>query len=130
MEQTPPPPPPADPHAPYPLRMTLIRRYSYLTLKFSSPVISESGLWEASWNGGDTQADTEPALLAKVFEEFQDCGDEGHSWETTGEIRDPTDSEKIILTQRLVCNYCDGKERVITLYHPAPTAAESYPDDL
>lgn len=123
--------------------MMLIRRYSYLTLKFSSPVISESGRWESSWNGGrGTIADTEGGLLARVLEELQDCGAEGHWWETTGERRDPVNGEYVILTQRLACAYCDEKEQVITLYHPGPTAAESagethlqarelrrYPDD-
>jgi hypothetical protein len=42
MEQQPPPPAPADLNAPYVLRMMLIRRYRYLTLKFSNPIISES----------------------------------------------------------------------------------------
>jgi hypothetical protein len=88
MEQQPPPPLPPAPHltAPYALRMMLIRRYSYLTLNFSSPIISESGRWEASWNGGrGTTEDTEAALLARVLEELQDCGAENHSWETASE---------------------------------------------
>ena len=117
-------PPPADLNAPCALRMMLIRRYSYLTLKFSNPIISASGRWEASWNGGGTAADTEAALLATVLEKFQDCGGAEHSWETTGTVRDPLNGENVILTQRRVCNYCDGKERVITLYHPGPTAEE------
>jgi hypothetical protein len=125
MEQQPLVPAPADLNAPYVLRMMLIRRYRYLTLKFSNPIISESGRWEASWNGGNAAADTEPALLAKVLEELQDCGDEGHLWETTAEKRDPANSENVILTQRLACAFCDDKERVITLYHPNPTVGES-----
>lgn len=105
--------------------MMLIRRYSYLTLKFSNPIISESGRWEASWNGGGTTGDTENALLAKVLEELEDCGSDGHLWETTGEKRDPANSENVILTQRLACAYCDEKDRVMTLYHPNPTVVES-----
>jgi hypothetical protein len=128
MEETPPPPATADLNAPYKLRMTLIRRYSYLTLKFSNPVISESGRWEASWNGGNTAADGEAALLAKVLEELQDCGSEGHQWEMAAEKRDPTNSDNVIFTQRLACDYCDEKERVITLYHPNPTVTESSQD--
>jgi len=125
MEEQPPPLAPAGLNAPYALRMMLIRRYRYLTLKFSNPVISESGRWEASWNGGSAAEDTETALLAKVLDELQDCGDEGHLWETTGEKRDPINSENVILTQRLACAFCDEKERVITLYHPNPTTTES-----
>jgi hypothetical protein len=129
MNQQPPPPAPADLHAPYLTRMMLIRRYSYLTLKFSHPIISESERWEASWNGGNAAEDTETALLAKVLEELQDCGDEGHLRETTGEKRDPTNAENIILlTQSLTCVFCDARERVITLYHPSPTVAESSQD--
>ncbi len=125
MEEQPPPLAPAGLNAPYALRMTLIRRYWYLTVKFSNPIISESGRWEASWNGGNAAEDTETALLSKVLEEFQDCGGEGHLWETTGEKRDPGNSENIILTQRLACAFCDEKERVITLYRPSPTTTES-----
>jgi hypothetical protein len=132
MEQQLPLPSPAsaDLTATYALRMMLIRRYPYPTLNFFSLVISESGRGEASWNGGKTAAETEPALLAKVLEELQDCGAEAHSWETTGEIADPSNSENIILTQRRICNYCDGKERMITLYHPGPTVTESSPEEL
>jgi hypothetical protein len=125
MEEQPPPLAPAGFNAPYALRMMLIRRYRYLTLKFSNPIISESGPWEASWNGCNAAEDTETALLTKVLDEFQDCGDEGHLWETTGEKRDPTNSNNVILTQRLACAFCDEKERVITLYHPNPTTTES-----
>jgi hypothetical protein len=77
QQQPPPLPPPPDLTAPQALRMMLIRRYSYPTLKFSSPAISESGRWEASWNGGcGTIADTEGGLLARVLEEST-CPEEG-----------------------------------------------------
>jgi hypothetical protein len=109
---------PIDPNAPYALRMMLIRRYYYLTLKFSNPFISESGRHEASWNGGEVVADTDPELMAKVLEALEDCGDEGHLWLTVSEIRDPLNSEKMLLTQRLKCVYCDGRERVISVYRP------------
>jgi hypothetical protein len=108
---------PIDPAAPYALRMMLIRRYWYLTLKISNPIISESGHWEASWNGGQTQADTQATLLTKVLEAFEDCGDENHLWETTRETLDRA-SGQILLTQRRVCAFCDAKERVITIYRP------------
>jgi hypothetical protein len=125
MEEKPPPLAAIDPSQPYALRMMLIRRYWYLTLKFSHPFISESGRWEASWNGGEAVEDTEPELMLKVLDLLEDCGDEGHLWETFGEKRDPTDSNNVILTQRRVCAFCDAKERVITIYHPNPTVVES-----
>jgi hypothetical protein len=55
---------PIDPAAPYATRMMLIRRYWYLTLKFSHPFISDSGHWEARWNGGGVEA----VLMEKVLE--------------------------------------------------------------
>jgi hypothetical protein len=125
MEENPPPLAPADPSEPYALRMMLIRRYRYLTLKFSNPLVSESGHYEASWNGGNAVADTEPELLAKVLEALEDCGSDGHLWEMAGEKRDPSDSDNLLLTQRLTCVFCDERERVITIYHPGPTATES-----
>jgi hypothetical protein len=104
--------------------MMLIRRYWYLTLKFSNPFISDSGRHEASWNGGDAVADTEVELMAKVLELLEDCGGEGHSWATENEKRDPANSENLLLTQRLKCAFCDDRERVICVYHPNPTTAE------
>jgi len=124
MEEKPPPLAPIDPDAPYALRMMLIRRYWYLTLKFSNPYISESGRHEASWNGGDAVADTEAELMARVLELLEDCGDEGHSWVTESESRDPANSENLLLTQRLKCAFCDERVRVICVYHPSPTTAE------
>jgi hypothetical protein len=115
---------PIDPGQPYALRMMLIRRYWYLTLKFSNPFISESGRHEASWNGGGVVADTEPELMAKVLAGLEDCGDEGHSWITESENRDPANSENLLLTQRLKCNFWDERVRVINIYHPNATAAE------
>lgn len=118
MGENPPPLAPIDPSAPYALRMMLIRRYYYLTLKFSHPYVSESGRHEASWNGGDAIADTEPELMAKVPEALADCGDEGHLWVTVSEIRDPVNSENMRLTQRLKCVFCDEREQVISVYRP------------
>ena len=117
---------PIDPAAPYALRMMLIRRYWYLTLKFSHPFISDSGHWEASWNGGgNVEAVTEAELLEKVLEVFEDCGDEGHLWKTIGEQRDATNDDNVLLRQRRVCSFCDEKERVIAIYHPGRTVFES-----
>ena len=124
MEQKPPPLAPIDPDAPYAMRMMLIRRYWYLTLKFSHPFISESGHWVASWNGGQVQAITEAGLMAKALETLEDCGDEGHLWVTVGEKRDAVNNDNVILTQRLKCAFCDERERVICIYHPNPTVAE------
>jgi hypothetical protein len=117
-------PAPIDPNAPYALRMILIRRYWYLTLKFSHPFISESGHWEASWNGGNVEAITEAEMLEKLLELLEDCGDEGHLWETVGEKRDPINSNNVLLAQRRACAFCDEKDRVITIYHPGPTVLE------
>jgi hypothetical protein len=107
------------------MRMMLIRRYWYLTLKFSHPFFSESGHWEASWNGGDVEAITEAGLLEKLLEVLEDCGDEGHLWQTIGEKRDPIYGDNVLLTQRRVCAFCDDKERVISIYHPGPSVVES-----
>jgi hypothetical protein len=128
MEEKPPPLAPLDPSAPYALRMMLIRRYWYLTLKFSNPYISDSGRHEASWNGGDAVADTEAELMAKVLEAMEDCGAEGHLWVTESERRDPVNSENLLLKQRLKCAFCDERERMISLYHPNPTPAEDRSD--
>ena len=124
MEDNPPPLAPIDPSAPYAMRMTLIRRYWYLTLKISSPLISESGRWEASWNDGQAAEDTEAALIATVLESLEDCGGDEHRWETIAERRDCADHDNVLLTQRRVCAFCDAKERVISIYHPSPMAAE------
>jgi hypothetical protein len=125
MEEKPPRLAPIDPDAPYAIRMGLIRKYWYLTLKFSHPFISESGRWEATWNGGEAAEDTEDALLRKVFELMEDCGSDGHLWKTIGEVRDATAADNVILTQRCVCVFCDPKERTITIYHPHRTVLES-----
>jgi hypothetical protein len=126
MEEKQPPLAPIDPDAPYALRMMLIRRYWYLTLKFSPPFISESGHWEASWNGGQVQASTEAELMVKALEALEDCGDENHQWQTVGEKRDPTNHDNVILTQRLKCAFCDDRERVICIYYPNPTVTEQH----
>ena len=104
--------------------MTLVRRYPHLSLKFTNPLISDSGKHEASWIGGNAAADTEAALLAKVLEAMGDCGSDKHLWESRSETRDPLDNDYIRLTQSLTCVYCDPRERVITVHHPYPTAAE------
>jgi len=124
MQESPPPLAPPDPSEPYALRITLIRRYSHLNLKFSNPLISESGKHEASWIGGDAAADTAAELLEKVLEAMGDCGGEGHLWESRSETRDPVNNDNVLLTQSLTCAFCDERERVITVYHPHPTVAE------
>lgn len=125
MEEIPPPLAPIDPSAPYAMRMMLIRRYWYLTLKFSHPFISDSGHWEASWNGGHVEAITEAELMVKALEALEDCGDEGHLWQTVGERRVAVNSHYVLLTQRLKCAFCDERERLISIYHPNPTVAEA-----
>lgn len=117
---------PIDPNAPYALRMMLIRRYWYLTLKFSNPFISDSGHYEVSWNGGRCVEDTEAELMTKVLEALEDCGDENHFWKTVSEKREPVNRDNVLLVQRLECVFCDERERVITIYHPHSTIAESY----
>jgi hypothetical protein len=124
MKETSPPLAPIEPSEPYALRRMIILRYSHLNLKFSIPLISKSGKHEASWIGGDTAADTETGLLAKVLEAMGDCGNEGHLWVSQSEKRDPEDTENVLLTQCLECVFCDERERVITVYHPHPTVAE------
>lgn len=109
---------------PYALRMTLIRRYWHLALKFSNPLVSELGQYEASWVGGNAAAGTEAALLEKVLEAMGDCGSDGHLWESRSETRDPADNDNVLLTQTLTCVFCDPRQRVITIYHPHPTVAE------
>ena len=117
MEEPPPPLAPIDPNAPYALRMTLIRRYWHLVLKFSPPYLSDSGRHEAAWIGGNAAADTEPELLAKVLEAMGDCGSAGHLWESRSEKRDPINNDNVLITQCLTCAFCDERERVITIYH-------------
>lgn len=124
MEEPSPPLAPPSPNEPYALRRTLIRRYGHLTLKFSNPLISESGNYEASWIGGNAEAHTEAGLLEKVLEAMGDCGSDGHIWETRSEARDPLDNDNVLLTQKLACVFCDERERVITICHPHPTVAE------
>jgi hypothetical protein len=63
--------------------------------------------------------------MTKALEGLEDCGDEGHLWETVGEKRDPTNNDNVFLTQGRVCCFCDDKERMITIYHPNPTVVES-----
>ena len=104
--------------------MTLIRRYSHLNLKFSNPIVSESGKHEASWIGGNAADDTEARLLERVLEAMGDCGSDGHLWESRSETRDPANNDNVLLTQSLTCVFCDPRERVITIYHPHPTVAE------
>ena len=120
---------PPGPSEPYALRMTLIRRYPHLNLKFPTPIASGSGKHEASWIGGNAIADTETALLGKVLEAMGDCGTAGHLWESRSEKRDPVDNDNILLTQTLACAYCDPRERVITIYRPYPAAAEGSPPE-
>ena len=124
MKETSPPPAQQGPSEPYALRRTLIMRYSHLCLKFSTPIVSGSGKYEASWIGGNAADDTEAALLEKVLEAMGDCGSDGHLWESRSETRDPVDKDNVLLTQSLTCVYCDPRERVITIYHPHPTVAE------
>jgi hypothetical protein len=124
MEEPTPQLAPLDPAAPYALRMTLIRRYWHLVLKFSHPYVSDSGRHEASWVGGNAVAETEAELLTKVLEAMGDCADEKHLWVTESEKRDPANRDNVLCTQRLECVFCDERERVITVYRPHPILAE------
>lgn len=124
MEEQAPPLAPMGPSQPDALRMTIIRRYWHLVLKFTPPYLSDSGNYEASWIGGSAVADTEAELLAKVLAVMGDCGGEGHLWVSESETRDPVNRDNVLLTQRLKCSFCDERERVITVYHPHPTIAE------
>src|ERR1700722_18280876 len=66
-----------------------------------------------------------PRCWSKSLRELEDCGDGGHLWETLREKRDPTNSDNVLLAQRRRCVFCDGKERVIAIYHPGPTVESS-----
>ena len=96
MQESPPPLARPGPSEPYALRMTLIRRYWHLNLKFSTPIVSESGQHEASWIGGNAADHTEAGLLAKVLDAMGDCGGEGHTWTTGSETRN---GDNVIITQ-------------------------------
>jgi hypothetical protein len=110
----------ADPGTPAGLRLLLVSRYQHLVLKFLGPPVTESGLYEASWIGGQAQSGTEEELLRTVLEELQDCGSARHDWRTVSETRDPGNGDNILRTQRLDCAYCDSRERVITVSSPLP----------
>ena len=69
-------------------------------------------------------ADTEAALMARILEAMEDCGDEGRSWITEDEKRDSLNRDNVLLTQRLKCAFCDERVRVISIYHPNPTVSE------
>ncbi len=96
------------------LRIVLQSRYQNLVLKFTVPPVS--GRYEASWISGSVVADSEDELLSKLFEELQDCGTKKHDWVTKSEIRDPSNPDNVLQTQRLECIYCDSRERVITIF--------------
>lgn len=68
----------ADPGTPAGLRIILQARYGHLVLKFLAPPVTESGLYEASWIGGQAKSDTEEEMLRAVCEEL-----------TKSEIREP-----------------------------------------
>ena len=108
----------ADPSTSAGLRLLLQARYQHLVLKFTPPIVSDSGLYEASWIGGKAESGTEEDLLRIVCEELQDCGTARHDWKTKSEIRDPNNEDNILRTQRLQCVYCDTRERVITVPDP------------
>lgn len=108
----------ADPGTPAGMRVLLQARYQHLVLKFTVPIVSDSGRYEASWIGGQAESGTEEELLRIVCEELQDCGTARHDWMTVSEVRDPNNEDNILRTQRLECAYCDTRERVITVSSP------------
>ena len=108
-----------DPSTPAGLRIMLQARYQHLVLKFAVPLVSGTGLFEASWIGGQAEAKSEEELLRVVLEELQDCGDKRHDWIAKSETRDPVNPDNILRTERLECVYCDSRERVITVFQPA-----------
>ena len=108
----------ADPGTPAGMRVMLQARYQHLVLKFTVPIVSDSGLYEASWIGGSAESETEEELLRIVCEELQDCGTARHDWKTVSEVRDPSNEDNILRTQRLECAYCDTRDRVITVSSP------------
>jgi hypothetical protein len=110
----------ADPGTTAGLRLLLQARYQHLVLKFLAPPVTESGRFEASWTGGQVEADSEEEMLRIVCEELQDCGSARHDWNTVQEIRDPGNPDNILRTQRLECAYCDSRDRVITVASPLP----------
>lgn len=121
---TPPRLEPLDPDEPYALRMRLIRNHWHLVLKFDGPPTSGSGAYEASWAGGHAVAGTEDELMAMVLTELGDCGDEKHTWAPVSKIKDPVNSGRALVTQRLHCPYCDPRERVVTDPPDLPSAIE------
>jgi hypothetical protein len=100
-------------------RAMLTARYRHAALTFTGPPQSQSGLFEASWDGAQVEASSEEDLLALLLEELQDCGTEAHDWVTLSEAPDPLSPGIVLRTQRLQCIYCDPRERVITV--PAAT---------
>jgi hypothetical protein len=116
---------PIDPAEPYAARMTLIRRYRHLVLKFTPPCVSDTGRHEASWIGGSADAATAPELLAAVRAAMGDCGGEGHLWITTGR-RSDEDSGAEFITQTLTCADCPpGQTRDIPADHPYASIADA-----
>ena len=111
----------ADPSTPAGLRTMLQARYQHLILKFTTPPVSDK--YEASWTSGKVVADSEDELLSKLLEELQDCGSKKHDWVTRNEIRDPSNPDNILRTQRLECIYCDSRERVITIFKAVDPSA-------
>jgi hypothetical protein len=103
-------------------RAMLTARYQHAALTFTAPPQSESGLFEARWNGGQVEPDTEEELFRTLLEELQDCGSQRHDWITVSQAPDPLSPGALLRTQRLHCAYCDTRERVITVPAPSPDA--------
>lgn len=114
----------ADPGTPAGLRIMLQARYRHLALKFTAPIVSGCGLYEAS-SGGKAESGTEKDLLRIVCEQLRDCGTARHDWETVSEVRDPNNEDNILRTQRLECACCDTRERVITVCSPRDLPASA-----
>jgi hypothetical protein len=110
-------------------RTLLAARHRHIALTFTSPARSESRLFEASWAGGQAEADSEEELFRTLLEELQDCGSETHDWAAVNDKPDPGNPDNILRTQRLECAHCGPRQRVITV--PArPPAGETGKDAL
>ena len=50
----------------YDARRAMEAAYAGISLKFTPPVLSDAATWEATWDGGHAQADTDTDLHALV----------------------------------------------------------------
>jgi hypothetical protein len=55
-------------------RRAMEAAYAGIALKFVPPVLSDSATWEATWDGGQAQADTDTELYEIVRERLSSTG--------------------------------------------------------